>query len=494
MRKTLSVIVTIFLVVFVFMPQITAYAANDYFELEHSVNPTSVPEGGGLVDLTVKLSVDLNSAYAMNNTKVLYGDTQVIDFRNIYAGQTVTKTGSMQIAAADVGKDIDLVLKWTTDGSTYLTDTFSVKFDASGAEPEVAFSRTAAPQSGEPNTETKLTYTVKNTGTLHISEVEIKDPLSGAVDAKALIKSGESYVYTYERTIGTGFSSKPTLSYKVGEKTYSVELDNMEVTSGEPDIKLTVETNKDVVAKGEELTVICTVTNTGSADFTFITITEALLGDMFELDSLAAGESQVFTTNVTIEESTKLEFLAAGGNGTEQEWTDEKSIDITVDESSKPLMVEIDASPSALFLQIPGMIDFDIVISNDGEETLELLKVIDQDGIIIVEIASLPTGKSTYQWSAQVDRTTVFTFTLQVPQEDGATRTVNSGPIEVKVEETPDGTDLVEDGATPTNAPIIGEEEVSGLKKVAGNLGLIIAIVLGLAIVIAIVVARSRRR
>ena len=493
MKKTLSVLVTALLMMFILLPQGVALADYDYFELEYSVSPTSVPEGGGLVDLTVKISVDLNSAYAMNDTKVYYGDAQVINFRNIFAGQTVTKTGSMQIAAADVGKDVELKLSWTTDGSNYKTDTFTVKFNASSAEPEVEFTRTAVPQSGEPQTETKLTYTVKNTGTLHITEVEIKDALSGAVDYKELIKAGESYVYTYERTINTGFSSKPTLTYKVGEKSYSLELDDIEITSGEPAIKLAVETNKDVVAEGEELTVICTVTNTGTADFTFVKITEAILGDMFEIESLAAGESQVFTTNIKIEESTSLEFMAAGGNGTEQEWVDEESVDITVDEGSAPLNVEIDAIPSSLLLQIPGMIDFDIVINNTGDEDLKLLKVIDQDGEIVVEIENLTTGKSTYQWSAQVDNTKTFTFNLQVPQDDGSFRTVNSGPIEVKVAESPEESPATIE-STPTATPLLDDEDVSGLKKIAGNLGLVVAVVLAFAIIIAIIVSRSRRK
>ncbi len=493
MRKIAAIATTVLFMILIFMPQATAFADYDYFSLDYSVSPTSVPEGGGLVDLTVKISVDLNSAFALNNTQVLMGTTQIINFRNIYAGQTVTKTGSMQVGADQVGKDIVLTLKWTTDGTNYITDDFTVKFNASGAEPEVDFKRTAVPQSGEPQTKTKLTYTVNNVGTLHITEVEIKDPLSGAVDYKELIKSGESYVYSYERMISSGFSSKPTLSYKVGEKTYSVELDSIEITSGEPDIKLVVETNKDVVAEGEELTVICTVSNTGTADFTFVKITEALLGDMFELDSLEAGESQVFTTNITIEESTKLEFQAAGGNGTEQEWVDEKSVDITVDEGSSPLLAEINASPSALQLPIPGTIDFDIVINNLGEEPLEQLKVVNQDGNVVVEIESLPIGKSVYQWSEDVKRTTVFTFTLQVPQEDGSIRTVNSGPIEIKVEQTPEeNADTI--SATPTSTPLLGEQEVSGLKKVAGNLGIIIAIILALAIVVAIIISRSRRR
>ena len=493
MKKILSCAFAALLIMMIFIPQTTAFADYDYFELEYSVSPTSVPAGGGLVDVTVKVSVDLNSAYAMNNTEVLFEGNQIINFMNIYAGMTVTKTGSMQIGADQVGKDISLTLRWTTDGSTYLTDTFNVKFSASGAEPEVDFTRSAVPQSGEPNTKTKLTYTVKNTGTLHITDVEIKDPLSGAVDSKELIKSGESHVFTYERTISSGFSSKPTLSYKVGDKTYSVELDEIEITSGEPDISLKVETNKDVVAKGEELTVICTVTNTGSADFTFVNITEALLGDMFELDSLSAGESQVFTTNIKIDESTKLEFLAAGGNGTEQEWTDEKSIDITVDEGSAPLLAEINASPSTLLLQIPGMVDFDIVINNNGEEALELLKVVDQDGTVVVEIASLPVGKSTYQWSETVNATKTFTFTLEVPQSDGTMRTVNSGPIEIKVAETPEPGAMQAEN-TPTATPIIGDEEVSGLKKVAGNLGIVVAVVLAFAVVVAIIISRSRRR
>jgi hypothetical protein len=111
-----------------------------------------------------------------------------------------------------------------------------------------------------------------------------------------------------------------------------------------------------------------------------------------------------------------------------------------------------------------------------------------------VEIESLPTGKSTYQWSVKVENTKTFTFTLQVPQDDGSNRTVNSGPIEITVAETPDETSNADAVATPTNTPIIGEEEVSGLKKVAGNLGLIVAGILVLAIIIAIMISRSRRK
>ncbi len=493
MRKTFSFIFIVALAMVALIPQQTAFADYDYFDFEYSVSPTSVPEGGGLVDLTVKIEVDLNSAYAMNNTEVLFEGIQVIYFRNIYAGQSVTKTGSMQIGADQVGKDVDVTLRWTTDGSTYETETFKVKFDATSAKPEVKFKREAVPQSGEPNTKTKLTYTVSNVGTLHITEVEIKDPLTGAVDSKELIKSGESHVFTYERTISTGFSSQPTLSYKVGDKVYSVELDKIDITSGEPDISLKVETNKDVVAEGEELTVICTVENIGDADFTFVKITEAVLGDMFELDSLKSGESKVFTTDIKIEESTKLEFLAAGGNGTEQEWTDEASVDISVDEGSAPLMVQIDASPSALELSIPGSINFDIVINNDGEKELKNLKVVDQDGTVVVEMATLPVGKSTYQWSADVNQTKTFTFTLKVPQSDGSERTVNSGPIEITVHETPDTAEIT-DVNMPTATPIIGDEEVSGLKKLAGNFGLIVAGILALVLIVAIFVSRSRRR
>ena len=217
------------------------------------------------------------------------------------------------------------------------------------------------------------------------------------------------------------------------------------------------------------------------------------MGDMFEIDSLAAGESQVFTTNIKIEESTSLEFMAAGGNGTEQEWIDEESVDITVDKGSAPLNVEIDAIPSSLLLQIPGMIGFDIVINNTGDEELKLLKVIDQDGEIVVEIESLPKGKSTYQWSVQVDDTKTFTFHLQVPQDDGSFRTVNSGPIEVKVAEAPEESPTSIE-ATPTTTPILNEDDVSGLKKIAGNLGLVVAVVLAFAIIIAIIISRSRRK
>lgn len=492
MRKIFIAVLVLMISVLMVMPQVTAFADYDYFELSYSINPTSVPAGGGMVDLTVKIVHELNSAYVMSDTEVLLGEQQIINFRNIYAGQTVTKTGTLQVASSQVGSELELTLKWKEDGNNERRMPFAVKFEASGAEPEVDFKRTAVPLSGEPNTEAVVTYTVKNTGTLHISKVEITDPLCGAVDYKDLIKTGESFVSTYKRKINKGFSSKPTLTYKVGEKSYSVELESIEITSGEPVIKLEVETNKDVIAKGEELTVICTVTNTGTADFTGVQITEKAIGDMFSVDGLAAGESQVFTKNITIDESTKLEFTAAGDNGTEQEWIDEKSIDITVDETTKPLQVEINASPSALQIPIPGMIDFDIIVNNRGEEPLTGLKIIDQDNDVVAEIESLPAGQSAYQWSVDVDKTKVFTFILLVPQEDGSNRLVNSGPIEIKVEETPLVSPVPE--ATPTSTPVLGDDDVKGLKGVAKSLGLIVALVLAAVIILSIIIARTKRR
>ncbi len=491
MKRIIITVLAAFLLLTI-MPKSTALAEDDYFEITYSVDPTTVPEGGGVVDLTVKIEHDLNSAYAMDNTEVLLGNEKIIDFKSIYAGQTVTKTGIMQIDSSQVGKDLELTLKWVIDGDIVKTKQFTVKFTASGAEPEVDFTRKIVPLSGEPNTKAIITYTVKNTGTLHIANVEITDPLSGAVDYKELIKTGESFVSTYERIIGSGFSSKPTLNYKVGSKSYSVELASIEVTSGEPAISLEVETNKDIIAIGEELTIICTVTNTGTADFTSIIITEKVLGDMFSSEMLAAGESQVFTKNITVEESIKLEFTAAGDNGTEQEWIDEKALEITVDKTSKPLLVEINASPSALSIPIAGMIDFDIIINNRGNDPLLGLKIIDQDNNIITVIETLPTGQSAYQWSENVENTKIFTFILEVPQEDGSVRKVNSGPIEIKVEESPDAAATVD--ITSSKTPIIGQEEVTGLKKIASSLGLVIAVVVTAVLILALLVSRERRK
>ncbi|MCK5129323.1 MAG: hypothetical protein KAQ68_05710 [Clostridiales bacterium] len=492
MKKTLMILIIAILCAFVILPQSIAYADYDYFEVTYSVNPTSVPEGGGLVDLTVKIEHYSNSAYVMGSAEVLLNDLQIINFRDIYAGQTVTKTGTMQIDSTQVGKDVELTLKWIVDGTTIKTQSLVVTFSESMAEPEVEFSRVVVPLSGEPNTESKITYTVNNVGTLHVTNVEITDPLSGAVDYKELVKSGENFVSTYTRKIGSGYSSKPMLSYKVGDKSYSVELDAIEVTSGEPAISLVVETNKDVIAKGEELTIICTVENTGTADFTTIIVTEKDLGDMFTIDGLKAGESQVFTSNLTIEDSTVLEFTAAGDNGTEQEWVDEKSVSITVDKDSQPLLVDINASPSALQIPIPGMIDFDIIVNNRSVEPLLGLKIVDQDGEIVTEIESLPVGQSAYQWSVNVQQTKIFTFTLEVIQDDESIRTVNSGPIEIKVEESPQVTDA--SGVSSTDAPIIGDEDVKGLKQVASSLGFIIAMVVLAVIILGILVSRARRR
>lgn len=467
----------------------TAYADYDYFTFSCATDPTSLPASGGTVVISATVDHALNSAYAMSDVQLYYSGSRVVSFGDIYAGQKVTQSGTIQVDSAHSG-GIAVELRWKEDGQTQRSKSFNVSFSTSSDKPALDFVRNVSKTSGKPGDQITLTYTVNNTGKLHVSDVTITDEACGTVDSVSLLKTGQSFTTTFIKQIGSGFTSKPKVTYKSGSSVYNLELDPLEITSGEPAIDMKVESSKSVVAPGEEFNIMFTVTNTGTAPFTSVLLTESERGEILSGGDLAAGESKTFTYKTTIDQTTAFEFLAAGGNETEEEWIDSANLQVQVDPNRVPLDLEIDATSSSLQLEVPGMVEFDITLTNTGSAGISNVSVYDYNGTLIQNIGMLQPGSTSLQWSVNVQNTTSYTFKAAV-NIGGSELSVASSPVRVEVL-YPDGAS--QPSGSPDEAASGGIEKNIELIRIALIIGAILLAIIILALIFGAKASRRRSR
>lgn len=418
----------------------TSYAAEDYFTMEHYTDPTAIASVGGDVTLTVKIAHDYNSAYVMSNVKVYKGTALIISFGDIYAGQEVTKSGSLNVLSSETS-GVTLTLKYSEDGQRQVVKDFTVKFSkVEDAKPSIKFSCNLSKTTGESDDTVTLTYKVENIGDVHIYNLKIEDGAFGTVKTLPVLKTGQNTEAVYTSKINDGFTSVPKVTYTVGETTYKESLDPVVVTAGNPDLDLLVTANKMTIAPGDTVTVSCTISNPGTSNLSSVIVKEETAGELFSVEGLVAGETQTLSYDVVVNENTTLRISAIGDNGSEKEWLVQKTLDLIVDESLETLDITIEASASETILEFPQIVSFTIIVENTGNEIYKDLKVTDKDGEVVEQINQLVPGKSQFQVNTKVEQSGTYFFKISIPTEDGGVQYISTTPIDIVIG-TQEGTD-----------------------------------------------------
>lgn len=427
--KSIIIILTLMLL----LATATALADGDYYQLSYSTDPTSIADVGGDVELTVEISHDNNSAYVMSNVAVYKGDMQIISFGSIYAGQSASRSGTLPVSASEIG-GVALTLRYEEDASDPQQESFIVTFSSvAHIEPNINFTRTLSDTTGESNDAIVATYTVENIGDVHITDLVISDSAAGQIKTLPILKTGQNTQVLSDIIIGDGFTSVPQVTFYVGDKKYEISLDGIDVTSGVPQLDIQAVAAKDRASVGEIIPVTITVTNSGDIDFDAVTIHEVTLGELFALDTLAAGEAETLTYDLTATEYDSYEFYAVGDNGSEQEWVARQIVNIIVDIEIPPLEVTFDATTGTTSMTGSGIVTFDIVINNNTLDVFEDVNIYDRDGNIVEIIDQLLPGKTKFQYDLNVISSGSYYFAINITDKDGNLHNLRSKPADISI-------------------------------------------------------------
>ncbi len=319
------------------------------------------------------------------------------------------------------------------------------------ATPEITVNRTITPTTAQKGQEVSVTYEIANVGTVDVTSVNIKENSSISTKSATIdaIKAGESEKYTFTATMGTkDLTSAATVSYKAGGKTYSSRVESATVKYGVVNLSATLTADKKGGAPGDTVKLTLKLKNSGTVDFTDVTVTDPTLGEVFSGLTVKAGETVTLEKELTITETLELQFTVKGNDATEtgvETATGRVKIIATNPAEQIVLSVEAEADRTLVY-KIPGTVRLKITVHNDSAVAVENISVRAIDTVLYT-FESIAAGESAFFLrDVNISMAGTFQFTARCRDQLDQVLSFTSNPIVISyAEPTP----------VPTEAPLV---------------------------------------
>lgn len=328
---------------------------------------------------------------------------------------------------------------------------FSKKITYTGADPEISISRTITPTTAQKGQEVSVLYEITNTGSVDVTSVNIKEnssisSKSGTIDSIAAGKTGS---YTFTAVMGTrDLTSAATVSYKAGGKTFTKKVESAVIKYGEVNLSASLKADKKGGAPGDTVKLTLTLKNSGTLDFTNVTVTDPTLGTVFSGETVKAGETVNLEKELTITDSRELQFTVTAdestGKGVE---TATGRVKIVSMDPTQQIVLGVEAKADRdVVYKIPGTVRFFITVNNDSAVEVKniAVKAVETE---LYRFESIPAGGSaSFIRDVDVSMEGTFQFTASCRDQLDQTLTFTSNPVVISYSEpTP----------VPTEAPLV---------------------------------------
>ncbi len=365
--------------------------ADGSVKLEISISPNIMSEPK---KVTVSVKVINVGDDDMPGNVTLYGPNgkTVTDFGDggsaaLKIGSTITCTTSWNVTQTqlDNGK-ISYQLKYPVyndDGELVRkTVSASASIKKSTPEPQITVKRTISNTMAKKGDTVTVTYDIENTGDVAVESIKFKENSSIASKTQSIAKLEPNVPGQAKFTVTMGtkdLTSEATITYKAegGSKTYTTKVEAAKITYGEPSLTAKLEASAKQVNIDETVTLKLTLENTGNVDYQNIRVTDAVQGEMFTNQQLAAKQKLELTKEITVRENGSyvfnIEAMDAAGNTMT---LSTGKVDVAAVDPSKKLELQISAtSDTDVIYEQPGVVKFSVTVSNPSEVDAKNVKV-----------------------------------------------------------------------------------------------------------------------
>lgn len=420
-----------------------ALAANVTFGI--TPEPKELASGGN-----VTFNYDVTSDTSVSECNIYYNNSPLIPsgLGNLVPNQTASGSFQMNISTDMLGKPLTFEVRG--EGQTLASKSVTIGQRARNVKvaATVKPSRTLA---GQGNV-VEIAVTVENQGDVDVTGITIRaagissNPLSGAFDLRA----GRSHTIKHNYTMGNkDVTFTPTIDFNAAGRAEKLTLDPITITLESRSVDVTAAASNNNPQPGEEVTFTLNITNNGNVPYTDLTV--LLNGESVKAPAsrLNAGDSLTGTYTRTFQTSTEVTFTITLKDHTGAVRTvDSNKINIRLpinqsafDQMQFTMAVDRPRMTSA------GVVNFTGSVINTTTYTLADVIVSEAAfGSIYNQTSLSPSGRANIEWSADINETTEYIFSLTFTDADGNTHTVLADPITVtvqSVEETPDLGDAV---------------------------------------------------
>lgn len=434
-----------------------ALAADDPLKIsmELSTNKFSEPK-----EITVSITVSNAGEGDLPGPVTLYypSGKQVEEFGSptLTVGSQKNWSGKWKVTQQelDAGK-ITFKIKYSVyndeDELVNKTKTFSKRIIYSGADPELTINRTIVPTTAQNGQEVSVTYEIANTGSVDVSSVTIKE--NSSISSKSgtieTIPAGETEKYTFTATMGKkDLTSAATITYKAAKKTYTAKVESATVKYGQVKLSAKLTADKKGGAPGDTVKLTLKLTNSGTVDFTDVTVTDENLGTVFSNETVPKGETVTLEKDITITENQDVQFKVTAVNETgEPVETATGRLSVIATDPTQQIVLRVEASADRdVVYKIPGTVRFTVTVFNESAVDVSSITVRAVDTAVYT-FDSIAAGESgSFTRDMDVSMPGSFQFTASCRDQLDQTLKFSSNIIPVSyAEPTP----------VPTEAPLV---------------------------------------
>ena len=436
---------------------VVALAADDPLKVSMGLETNQFSEPK---EITVSISVSNVGEGDLPGPVTLYypSGKQVEEFGSptLNVGTTKSWTGKWKVTQAelDAGR-ITFKLKYTiyNDEGVLVNKTknFSKKIIYTGGAPELNITRDIKPSIAQKDQEVTVTYEIENTGGVEVTSVSVKENSSIASKAVSVgtIPAGGKESVTFTVKMGKkDLTSAATVTYKAAKKTYTKKVEAATIKYGEVKLSATLSADKKGGAPGDTVKLTVKLKNSGTVDFTDVTLTDSNLGEAFRDLTVKAGETVTLEKDVVITETQDIQFTVAAQDGTGMPVeTATGRVNIIATDPTQQILLSLEASADReVVYAIPGNVRFTITVNNESAVDVSDI-TIRAVNTVINTFASIPAGESrTFTREMAVSMPGLYQFSATCKDQLSQTLTFSSNSIRIAHERpTPE----------PTEAPIV---------------------------------------
>lgn len=373
------------------------------------------------------------------------------------------------------------------------------------AEPKLSFKRVASATAVSAGESVKLTYMVKNEGSVLLSDLQITDDLPGVgeVGKIDLLYPGDMREFNVEVKLDQDVKSQPQVRYHASGSAQSavLVLDALSLVIYNPKLTVTLKSDVTAVEAGESVTLVCSVVNEGNVAFRNVAISDATLGTIIDSAQIEVGKAYSWNKLIKPVNSQNYMFTVRAVDQSGKSYTATSNIvSVEVEQPANPEdadTLEASVTANTRELEQPGEITFNLLLRNTGTQDITGIAVSDQNGAVLERINSLPPGDKILPIAVNVTETCDTYFVVDATMASGTKVQRVTVPMTITVGVVQKGEATPSPAVSPEPTPLVTVN--NGAQRGIAPWIIALLIVVALLIVACVVVlvllqARARGR
>lgn len=409
-------------------------------EISFEVTPDELIESG---DVTLSFSMRNDSNFVANDlylTSATGNYTESLGQLLPGEERTFVRTYAVSDSELEEGRlsfivsHADIV---SEDGEavTYSLDAIITRMDPT---PDIEFTRQISPRHVAPGESVVLTYRVRNSGNVPLTQVKVSDSLGGFTGSVELLDPGATKIFSSSVTVNGEAISEATVSYlapSVSDDAVSVKLDKVVITGSESTLTTALTVDRETAAVGDTVNGVITIAADGG-DFTDIVVIDDVYHNVIaDTLEVADGNSLTITCSWPVrgpsDYRVRVEATDRSGKRVEV-YTETASVSFTGEFARTALSLSANAQTPEI--NRAGKTRINVAIVNSGNVSARDVVLREKTLGEVRRFEFVAAGEPTMR-SVVVDvlEDTVFEFALTYTGIDGIPVEVQCEPVSVSI-------------------------------------------------------------